>query len=199
MSLNKSKVITYINECLESEKNYYPKAIFEGVKIDVFYQSFGSCGVKIEGQYSETTKEGLYRYKDIDIMVFKWCSNSYYKYLERYHAQHEKEPLKKGFNFLDDLYNHKAKYNCSYYELKSKEKPNIIIMFLGSNEFIISNNYFGVVAVGVRGFDYDTETANYTIKQKGDFVFRSRLAKLCQKYETERLQIKKVNINFIEE
>ena len=199
MSLNKSKVIAHINNYLESEKNYYPKAIFEDVKIDVFYQSFGSCGVKIEGQYGETTKEGLYRYKDIDILIFKWCNNSYYKYLERYHAQHEKEPLKKGFNFLEDLYNHKAKYNCSYYELKSKEKPNIIIMFLGSSEFIISNNYFGVVAVGVRSWNYDEQKATYKVQIKADKISRSRLAKLCQTYERKRLKTQTPQIDFIEE
>lgn len=198
MSLNKEKVINFINNKLEAEKCYYPKAIFEDLTIDVYFQSFGSCGVRLHSEnYGEQTGEGFYRYKDIEYVVFKFVSNAYYRYLENYYHDHQKNPFKKGLDFLGDLYEHKAKSNCDYYEIKSKDKPNLLIIFLGSYEFLIVNHYWGVVACGVRSFDYDTETAKYTIKEIGEHMARSRLANACQKYERERLNIKSVKVDFV--
>lgn len=199
MSLNKQKVIDYITQKLESEKPYYNNAIFEDVKIDVYFQSFGSCGVHLEGKYGEKTREGLYRYSEIDKVVFQFVSNSYYRYLEIYHDNHEKNPFKKGLDFLGELYKYKTFSNCDYWEIKSKENPDLLIVFLGSYEFLIVNHYFGLVAYGVRSFDYDTETAKYTIREIGEHIARSRLAKACQKYEKERLKINKVKVDFVGE
>lgn len=198
MSLNKEKVINFINNKLESEKPYYPKAIFEDLTIDVYFQSFGSCGVSLHSeQFGEQTGEGLYRYKDIERVVFKFVSNAYYRYLEKYYYDHQKNPLKKGFEFLGDLYEHKTKSNCDYYEIKSKDKPNLLIIFLGSYEFLIVNHYWGVVACGVRSFNYDTQTTEYKVKEQGEHIARSRLVKACQKYEYERLNIKSVKVDFV--
>ena len=198
MSLNKKKVIDYINNKLEAERCYYPKAIFEDLTIDVYFQSFGSCGVRLHSeQFGEQTGEGFYRYKDIERVVFKFVSNAYYRYLEKYYHNHQQNPLKKGFDFLGDLYEHKTKSNCDYYEIKSKDKPNLLIIFFGSYEFIIVNHYWGVVACGVRSFNYDTQTTEYKVKEQGEHIARSRLAKACQKYEYERLNIKSVKVDFV--
>lgn len=195
MSLNKKKVLDFINNLIEENKPYYDSDIFEGLAIDVCYGSFGSCQIRIEGKYRTEDRTGLYRYKDIETIIYNFIHNSQDRYLQKYYYEHKKNPLGNGGEFLDNLYEHKAKYNCSYYEKKSN-KGDLLIIFLSCSDFFIVNNYWGVVAVGVRSFDFDNNTALYTIEEKGNHYTKSTLESIVRTYENKRLNIAKVKIDF---
>lgn len=95
---------------------------------------------------------------------------------------------------LKELYNKKLRYNCSYYELKSEIYSNLLIIFLGTSDFIIVNNFFGVVAIGKRGFNFDKEQALYTYQLIENSIHISRIEQLIKTYEAKRLKIKNVLI-----
>lgn len=96
---------------------------------------------------------------------------------------------------IKELYNNKLKYNCSYYESKSESKSNYLIIFLGSRDFLITSNYWGVVAVGCRSYDYDKEQANYIYAcTGGEHIPASRVEQIIKQYEYKRLNNKKINI-----
>ena len=73
----------------------------------------------------------------------------------------------------------------------------MLIVFLGTSDFIIVNNYYGVVAFGVRSYNYDTETSTYKVKEQGEHIGRAKLSQLCRHYENKRLKNKKVVVEFL--
>ena len=95
---------------------------------------------------------------------------------------------------LKELYEKKLKYNCSYYEMKRKYKNDLLIVFLGTSDFIITTNFFGVVAYGKRTFDFDNMKSIYTLTQTETSIYKSELLLIIKKYEKARLNINNVEI-----
>ena len=95
---------------------------------------------------------------------------------------------------ISELYNKTLRYNCSYYEMKSEVYSNLLIVFLGTHEFIITNNYFGVVALGRRSFDFDKRKAIYKYELKVNSIELSRIEQIIRKYEQNRLKINNISI-----
>lgn len=93
---------------------------------------------------------------------------------------------------LQELYKNKLKYNASYYTLKERgTHAEYMIFFIGCGEFVITSHYWGCVALGVRSYDWDKETAIYTYQVTNENAARcSTLESLMTKYERERLQTK---------
>lgn len=196
MSLNKKKVENFINDIIKENKPYYDSDIFEGLQVDVCYGSFGSCQISLEGKYRTEDKTGIYRYKDIENVIYNFIHNSQDRYLQKYYYEHKKAPLGNGGEFLENLYNYKAKSNCSYYEKKSN-KGDLLIVFLGCSEFLIVNNYWGVVALGVRSFDFDTNKALYKVKEKGNHYTRGTLESIITAYENKKLRLYNLDVEFL--
>lgn len=99
---------------------------------------------------------------------------------------------------LKDLFESKLKYNCSYYEMKSEIYSNLLIVFLGTSDFIIVTNFSGVVAMGRRSFDFDQNKALYKWQPITQNIHFSRVEKLIKTYEAQRLKIKRVDIERVE-
>ena len=97
---------------------------------------------------------------------------------------------------MKSLYDSKLKYNCSYYEMKRENKSDLLIVFLGTSDFIITNNYWGVIAYGKRDFDFDKNISIYTYLQVNNHICKSEIERLIKKYEIKRLNI--TNIKIIE-
>ena len=76
----------------------------------------------------------------------------------------------------------------------SQDKPDLLIIFIGTKEFLIVSNYWGVVALGSRSFDYDQQKALYTYERKANSVFHSRICSVIRQYEKKRLNIQAVEI-----
>lgn len=96
---------------------------------------------------------------------------------------------------LKKLYNEKLKYNCSYYEAKSSSGSDLLLVFIGCHEFIITNNYWGCIAFGIRSFDFDKETAVYNYEMTNNHISVSSVENLIRKYEKKKLNISKVSTN----
>ena len=99
---------------------------------------------------------------------------------------------------IEKLYSEQLTFNCSYYEMKSENKSDLLIVFLGCSEFLITNNYWGVVAIGRRAFDFDTNTAKYKYTMTRQQVEASRLEKLIKTYEAKRLKLYSVEVVRVE-
>ena len=97
------------------------------------------------------------------------------------------------------LYDETLKYNCSYYEMKSEIYSNLLIVFLGTNEFIITNNFLGVVALGRRSYDFDKQQAIYKWQPMSENIHFSRVEKLIRTYEAQRLKIHNISIERVKE
>lgn len=95
---------------------------------------------------------------------------------------------------LQKLYNEKLKYNCTYATRETANGPDLAIIFLGTEDFIIISNYWGVVAMGQRSFNYDLMKATYNTIEKGGHIARSYIEKIIKKYETKRLKINNISI-----
>ena len=83
-------------------------------------------------------------------------------------------------NLLNELYEKKLRSNCNYEQINDS-----IIIYLGMDQFIIVNNYFGVIAVGVRGFSYEKQTSYIKYKLVNDSVSEVKVRKLIKKYENK--------------
>ena len=76
----------------------------------------------------------------------------------------------------------------------SQGKPDLLIIFIGTKDFLIVSNYWGVVALGSRSFDYDQQKALYTYERKANSVLHSRICSVIKQYEKKRLNIEAVEI-----
>ena len=99
---------------------------------------------------------------------------------------------------LKNLYESKLKYNCSYYEMKSQIYSDLMIVFLGTSDFIIVTNFAGVVAMGRRSFDFDKSQAVYKWQAMSETIHFSTVERLIKTYEAQRLKIKSVSIERVE-
>lgn len=88
---------------------------------------------------------------------------------------------------LKELYKSKLKFNCSYYLIKSKNS-DLLVVFIGTDDFIISNHYYGCVAIGKRKFDFDDNKATYSYIQTCQSFYISSIEKALTSYERKRLQ-----------
>ena len=96
-------------------------------------------------------------------------------------------------NLLKELYQNKLKYNASYYTIKERgTQSEYMIYFIGCNEFVITSNYYGCVALGVRSYDWDKEEANYIYQETKNEPRASTLERLMTEYERKRLQTKAI-------
>ena len=93
---------------------------------------------------------------------------------------------------LKNLFDEKIRFNCSYYEMKRNDKSDLLIIFLGTSEYLITTNYHGVVAYGTRKYDYDSNNAIYDYEIINNNIRKSDIEKLIKTYEAKRLKIKSV-------
>lgn len=98
-----------------------------------------------------------------------------------------KESIKK-------LYDEKLKYNCSFATMKHNNN-DLLIVYLGTSDFLIVSNYIGVVAVGSYRFNYDINEAFITYEVLKDHYNISTLERLMFKYERQVMGLKcKINL-----
>jgi len=193
--LNFNKVKNYIIDKLENEyKRYYPEVITSDLKVSVNSGSFGACLISIEKQgeskhdFYNLHFEYVANYSDIDKKISDFVIRNYERLAEQVYRQYKNQST------TEMLYNSKLKYNCSYYEMKHKYRSDLLILFLGTSDFIITNNFFGVVAYGKRNFDFDNTKAIYTYKQIENSISKSDLVAIMKKYEKTRLKINNIEV-----
>lgn len=100
---------------------------------------------------------------------------------------------------LLDLYENKLKFNCSFVTMKHNG-IDLLLVYLGTNDFVIVSNYNGVVALGKYRFDFDINEAfiNYVIVK--DYYNISTIENLIRKYERQVMKLKcKINIERIKD
>ena len=96
-------------------------------------------------------------------------------------------------DLFNELYNKKLIYNCCFKVLKRTDKSDLLLIYLGTSEFIIVNNYCGVVAYGTRKYNFDTNELFISYENKKDsFVNCSTIEKILTKHEREDMKIKSV-------
>lgn len=90
---------------------------------------------------------------------------------------------------IKELYENKLRYNASYYETTERgTRSKYLIVFLGTNEFLIISNYYGCCACGVRSYDWDANMAKYTYTETKTEIKTSTIEKLINEYERKKLQ-----------
>lgn len=98
---------------------------------------------------------------------------------------------------LLDIYESKLKFNCSFVTMKHNNR-DLLLVYLGTNDFVIVSNYCGVVVLGKYRFDFDINEAfiNYEIVK--DHYNISTIENLIRKYERQVMKLKcKINIERI--
>ena len=88
---------------------------------------------------------------------------------------------------LKKLYDKKLKYNCSFTTSLNKNDI-LLVFFLGCNDFVITSNYWGVVAIGQRHWNNETKQAEYSYIKKCVSVSVCSFEFILTKYERKRLQ-----------
>lgn len=93
--------------------------------------------------------------------------------------------------FMKKLYDEKLRFNAAV----QKATVNNIeynIIYIGTSDFIIINNFYGVVAVGSRSLAYglgdQIENINIYYEIKEPSVSHSTIETICKKYERLRLK-----------
>lgn len=105
-----------------------------------------------------------------------------------------RKELKTMENEMKELYEKKLCYNCSFATMKHNNN-DLLIVYLGTSDFLIVSNYIGVVAVGSYRFDYDTNEAFIKYEIKHDHYNISTIERLIYKYERQIMGLKcKINI-----
>ena len=95
---------------------------------------------------------------------------------------------------IKSLYDEKLKYNCSFVTMKHNNS-DLLLIYLGCNDFLIVSNYIGVVAVGHYRFNYDNNEAFITFEIIKDHYNVSTLEKIIIKYERSVMGLKcKINL-----
>lgn len=89
---------------------------------------------------------------------------------------------------IKTLYNQTIKYNCSYCFVNQKNSE-FLLVFLGSDNFIVTNYYYGCVAYGKRKYDYEKEIIFYNCEiANASAIYKSTLERLLKKYEYKILK-----------
>lgn len=84
---------------------------------------------------------------------------------------------------IKKLYDEKLKYNCYCENITTNKNGVLYLVYLGCNDFIIINNYYGVVAVGDRVFNYDTKQLNIKYEIINNNIYYGNVEKLLKKHE----------------
>lgn len=102
-------------------------------------------------------------------------------------------------NDIKELYEKKLKYNCSFETMKHNNN-DLLIVYLGTNDFIIVSNYSGVVVVGSYRFNFDINEAFITYEVVKDHYNISTIERLITKYQRQIMGLKcKINLTKIED
>lgn len=85
---------------------------------------------------------------------------------------------------IKELYNDSLKYNATVESLQGKEYGVLYLVYLGMNNFIVVNNYCGVLAYGSRNYSYDVKTVfiRYEFIEK-NWVTPRTIERLLKKHE----------------
>ena len=83
---------------------------------------------------------------------------------------------------LQEIYNNKLRYNY-YITYIRANGCDLFITFLGCDDFIISSNYHGVVALGRREYDENLKKAFYKLKFVSCAFGFSKYERLIRKHE----------------
>lgn len=95
---------------------------------------------------------------------------------------------------IQELYEKKLRYNCSFATMKHNNS-DLLIVYLGTNDFLIVSNYAGVVVVGSYRFNFDINEAFITYEIVKDHYNISTLERLIIKYERQVMGLKcKINL-----
>ena len=89
---------------------------------------------------------------------------------------------------LLDIYNEKLKYNCSFTTMKHNGN-DLLIVYLGTNDFIIVSNYCGVVVLGKYRFDFDINKAFIDYQIVNNHYNISTIENLIRKYERQIMKL----------
>lgn len=96
---------------------------------------------------------------------------------------------------IKKLYDEKLKYNCYCDSISTQKNGVLYIVYLGSYDFIIINNYYGCIASGKRTFNYDNNTLNINYNLLNDNILNSYIIRLIKKHENNFRLSKDIIIN----
>lgn len=95
---------------------------------------------------------------------------------------------------IQELYEKKLQFNCSFATMKHNNS-DLLIVYLGTNDFIIVSNYIGVFAIGHYSFNFDINEAFITYEVVKDHYNISTIERLIIKYERQIMKLKcKINL-----
>lgn len=101
-------------------------------------------------------------------------------------------------DFIKNLYDKKLKYNCYCESMQTQKNGVLYLVYLGCNDFIVINNYYGCVATGERVFNYDTKTINIKYTLFNENILKSYISSLLKKHEKNFKTNKEIIINIID-
>ena len=99
---------------------------------------------------------------------------------------------------IKKLYDEKLKYNCYCESITTKSNGVLYLVYLGTKDFIIINNYYGCVATGERSFNYEKPQLNITYTLLNNSILKSNISKLLKKHESNLKTNKEIIINIID-
>lgn len=99
---------------------------------------------------------------------------------------------------IKKLYDEKLKYNCYCENITTKSNGVLYLVYLGTKDFIIINNYYGCVATGERSFNYEKPQLNITYTLLNNNILKSNISKLLKKHESNLKTNKEIIINIID-
>lgn len=101
-------------------------------------------------------------------------------------------------DIIKNLYDEKLKYNCYCESMQTQKNGVLFLVYLGCNDFIVINNYYGCVAAGERVFNYDTKTINIKYILFNENILKSSISNLLKKHEKNFKTNKEIIINIID-
>ena len=88
---------------------------------------------------------------------------------------------------IKELYENQLKYNCDFITM-THNNEDFVLVFLGTDDFVVTCHYWGVVGYGVRHYDHETNTAKYDVVLPCQSVSFSTVDRIIKRYERVRLK-----------
>lgn len=101
-------------------------------------------------------------------------------------------------DIIKKLYDEKLKYNCYCESMQTQKNGVLYLVYLGTSDFIVINNYYGCVAAGERVFNYDTKTIRIKYALLSENILKIYISKLLKKHETNLKTNKEIIIDIID-
>lgn len=145
--LNFQKVENYTREKLKKDyAPYYPKEIFEGLKVEAFSGSFGACLLSISYENDNPHKlnelDAVYvsNYSKLDGIISHFVIRNYDLIASRVYEKHQKEKGK-GMRCVLEIFNNREKVNEFIYTEPEEIKSQLVKIIIAEKRRGVRTTY----------------------------------------------------------